>query len=706
MSQYHHVIRSTAPPASLTTRRAIPNRRRTFPAPFRAIHVGLAAVLALLPATVHLEAQVVDALLGGSQRVEQAVFAPGVVSSPDSSESSPSVTDDGRTLVFTRYESYGSQVPHIATRTPDGWRVRRAPFADLVYNLAISPDGGTILFRPARTAEPDGPSRVLRVRRSDDGSWGEPREVAELRGVNAGYFDIRSDGTLYLYARPPADAEGRAPPRGVHRTRLGADGTYGPMEFLGHSVSPAGSNTFDPELIGGGRTMIVSRSGISDDEEAELGRMGLYLHRRTAHGWDAGQRLPLPYGWGATLLPDGRLLFVDEGDVQVVSVQGQPGVRQIRTDVRELAPETTSPGLRFGRSVAVAGDLVVVGATGEATFGEKSGAVYVFERAAGEWRRTRLLPPDGEPEARFGWKVATDGERIAVAAPWASNPVEGRSGTIYLYGREGGGWAPRVLRVRDAEIDGQVGRGLAMVEGRIVVGAPFDSNANGDRAGAVVVFEEGPEGWTSTTLIPREGAPEGWFGLAVAARGERILASGYATPQEVGPEAGAVSLFERDAGGAWVERPLTSLVRPEARDHLGRGLALGSDVAYLGAEEDDNVNGTNAGGVFALRLDAPRPRPRLVIPDDGAPRSYLGFTVAITDRHLAASEDDEVRLFELGSVPGSGPRDRRLSEVIGRSLTSGVLALSGAGRLLVVGMPFDDDPVPGAGTVFLVEFDR
>lgn len=30
------------------------------------------------------------------------------------------------------------------------------------------------------------------------------------------------------------------------------------------------------------------------------------------------KRLELPYGWGATVLPDGRFLFVDAGDLQTV----------------------------------------------------------------------------------------------------------------------------------------------------------------------------------------------------------------------------------------------------------------------------------------------------------------------------------------------------------------------------------------------------
>ena len=55
-----------------------------------------------------------------------------------------------------------------------------------------------------------------------------------------------------------------------------------------------------------------------------------------------------------------------------------------------LPPERPAPELRFGWSVAVADETVVVGAPGDATNGEKAGAVYVFERTGDRWTRTKL----------------------------------------------------------------------------------------------------------------------------------------------------------------------------------------------------------------------------------------------------------------------------------------------------------------------------
>ena len=157
-----------------------------------------------------------------------------------------------------------------------------------------------------------------------------------------------------------------------------------------------------------------------------------------------------------------------------------------------LQPADAQPDMQFGRSVAVAGDLVVVGAPGDSTNGAKAGAVYVFERIGTQWAQTKLVPPDGATNARFGWKVGVAGGRIVVAAPWASNPVANRSGTIYLYEKDADTWRYDELRVDDSAVEGQIGRGLAMVPGRIVAGAPYDSTRHGPAAGSLVGFEETP----------------------------------------------------------------------------------------------------------------------------------------------------------------------------------------------------------------------
>ena len=144
-------------------------------------------------------------------------FEPGVVSLPGVREASPSVSADGRTLLFARTDDWEHKVPYLATLADDGWHVERAAFADTVYNAALSPDGRTAFFQTHETvAGTDGDSLVTRVVRSTRtaSGWTPPVELPTLAGLDAGYVSVVPDGTLYLFAWKPRGGTYRVEPDG------------------------------------------------------------------------------------------------------------------------------------------------------------------------------------------------------------------------------------------------------------------------------------------------------------------------------------------------------------------------------------------------------------------------------------------------------------------------------------------------------------
>lgn len=248
--------------------------------------------------------------------VEFEVFEPGVISLEGISEGSPDVTADGNTLVFTRYQSYGDKVPYIAERTESGWDVRRLTFTDTLYNLAISPDGQRIVYKTRNRPSPDADrvNNAFRVDRNPNVSWGEPVEMQPAL-KDAGYFRIANDGTLYLFINA---SEGT--PRGIFTSELNRDGSYSDPVWLSDAVSPYPSVTYSPIINDDQTQIIVNRAGLSEEEEAKLGKRGLYIHQKYGFQWDTGRRLNLPYSWYAEVLPDGRLIFVEDGDLYEASL--------------------------------------------------------------------------------------------------------------------------------------------------------------------------------------------------------------------------------------------------------------------------------------------------------------------------------------------------------------------------------------------------
>ena len=69
------------------------------------------------------------------------------------------------------------------------------------------------------------------------------------------------------------------------------------------------------------------------------------------------------------------------------------------------------------RCLEIDGDLLIVGAPGDNTFGSDSGAAYVFVRTNGIWHyEAKLTASDGSAGATFGQSVAVSGSTVYVGS--------------------------------------------------------------------------------------------------------------------------------------------------------------------------------------------------------------------------------------------------------------------------------------------------
>src|SRR5262245_52455304 len=89
----------------------------------------------------------------------------------------------------------------------------------------------------------------------------------------------------------------------------------------------------------------------------------------------------------------------------------------------------------FGRSVAVSGDTLVVGATGDDIGANNNqGSAYVFVRSGGVWSfQQKLTANDGAAGDGFGRSVAISGDTVAISS-FSGN------GAAYVFVRSGGVW--------------------------------------------------------------------------------------------------------------------------------------------------------------------------------------------------------------------------------------------------------------------------
>jgi len=91
-------------------------------------------------------------------------------------------------------------------------------------------------------------------------------------------------------------------------------------------------------------------------------------------------------------------------------------VRSWDGGTRVVAPEPPHLDRYFGSETAISGNLAVVGAWADDALGKSAGAAFVFRRVgANAWDPgQKIIALDGKALGRFGWSVAISGDYVIV----------------------------------------------------------------------------------------------------------------------------------------------------------------------------------------------------------------------------------------------------------------------------------------------------
>lgn len=328
----------------------------------------------------------------------------------------------------------------------------------------------------------------------------------------------------------------------------------------------------------------------------------------------------------------------------------------------ELVAEEPGEFDGFGVSVALDGDTALIGAAGyddgDAT---NRGAAYVFERSGGGWSETeRLAAADGDPGDEFGISVALDGNLALVGVENEDRPVDdGGGGTVtvsmtesgdrirdagaaYAFERSGGGWSETAkLTASDGDRVDRFGNSVALSGDQAIVGAVGDEDPNGSGAGAAYAFERRDDGWHEVEkLAADDGAEEDRFGTSVAVDGNTALVGARAVDTERGVGAGAAYVFRRIADrqgtAGWGQSVRLTADDGDREDRFGRAVALSGDRAVIGAFGDDTGAGEGGGSAYLfVDEDDWVQRAKFTTRDRGQ-YELLGSAVAVAGRTAVA----------------------------------------------------------------------
>ena len=321
----------------------------------------------------------------------------------------------------------------------------------------------------------------------------------------------------------------------------------------------------------------------------------------------------------------------------------------------------------FGISVAIHGNVIVVGARRDDDLGTDSGSAFVFERMAGVWTLVKKLnASDAAAGDEFGAGVAVSGDWIVVGA-FRDDDDGGDSGSAYVFFRDPlFGWTE--VQKLTAGVLGSANDGFGYdvaIEGDvIVVGAYLDDT------GSAYVYRHAGAWNFEQKLTGSDGASSDYFGEGVAVHGD-VIAVGARLHDHGGTSNTGACYVYRDVGGTWQEEAELVPCDVEAGDWAGFSVAVGSGLVVFGSHLEDQDGGDSGAAYVYRRKAGSWVEDQKLAANDGAGEDWLGYDVALDGKQalvgaygnndfgrdsgsVYAYHVDELHLFITPTQPSAG----------------------------------------------------
>lgn len=264
----------------------------------------------------------------------------------------------------------------------------------------------------------------------------------------------------------------------------------------------------------------------------------------------------------------------------------------------------------FGVEVDISGDTIVIGAKqdNDPVMGADAGSAYVFTRTGSTWSlQQKLTASDGAISDWFGVDVAVQGDTVLVGASGDDDNGSG-SGSVYVFSRIGNSWSEQVkLKSSDGATTDAFGSAVALDADTALIGAPGDDPVampiTSNHGSAYVITRSGTVWSEQAKLLAPALATNDKLGSAVALDGDLAVLSA-AEDDTLGNNAGAAYVFSR-TGAAWsLQKKLTASDGAAADNYGMGGLAVQGSALFVGAPMDTNANGAAAGAVYHVHATA------------------------------------------------------------------------------------------------------
>ena len=255
--------------------------------------------------------------------------------------------------------------------------------------------------------------------------------------------------------------------------------------------------------------------------------------------------------------------------------EGSAYLFDVRSGVQiaQLIRDDADAGDTFGSSVAIVGGMAIVGADGVGPQG--AGAVYLFDIGTGE-ALFRFVGDDTGGTDRFGNSVAVSGDTLIIGARGDDTPAQD-VGSAYLFDIPTRRQLAK-LQADDGAMGDTFGRAVAISGNTAIVGAYHDDD-NGDLSGSAYLFDitDASTPVQIAKLLPDDGAAQDLFGWSVAISGTTAIVGAHQNSNENGFQAGSAYLFDAATG-----QQIAKILAPGPSFYFGYSVALSGATAIVG----------------------------------------------------------------------------------------------------------------------------
>jgi|GEM_PF-4699495 len=367
-------------------------------------------------------------------------------------------------------------------------------------------------------------------------------------------------------------------------------------------------------------------------------------------------------------------------------------------------------GDRFGSSVRLDGDRIIVGASFDDDNGSNAGSVYIFDWDGSTWNETKILASDGTAGDRFGFSVDIYGDRAIVGAP-EDDGSEANTGTAYIYEYDGSIWNETKLQESFGDTGDAFGHDVSIYDDNIVVGIP-DDEGHGTDSGSMVIYNWDGVNWFGTKYQPTDGAAmiRRNFGFSLSLGPDRLVVGAY-RDNDNGPASGSVYVYRQNSVGNWIYNKVLPS-DGNAQDRYGYSVSIDSSRFVSGAYYDD-VPYEDSGSAYIFdrtgitSWSEEKISPSVVFNNNwfGASVDQDGLDIVIGARDGVDSNNTAMGSVFVELFDGSDWIEHELTPSDGAIFDLFGYDVAIENNIVVVGAPCENENGVKSGSIYIYEWD-